>query len=237
MSNIVVGVAIIFVSILASLLSKIQFPRDAERTLAKVRDHTLRVGYTNAAPWVYPAPGGAQGIEAKIVSDFANTLHARVDWVEGTEEQLYNALENDEIDLLIAGITDKTPWKDKVGLTKPYLETELDVGQPTSQPPGNSESIIEGQWVAVRKGTAEGYYVRKKKAKPFYTAQLPVSNMFSVGYDWQIQSWNLRNTGIVLKKESHVMAVPPGENAFLLALDKYLFLNKETIRDELNKKE
>ena len=76
--------------------------------------------------------------------------------------------------------------------------------------------------------------MRKKAAKPFYTTQLPAANMLSVGYDWQVQEWNMHNTGIVLKKESHVMAVPPGENAFLLVLDKYLFEHKEAIRSALN---
>ncbi len=232
--TVMAGLAVFLFSTLTAFLEKIHFPKDAEDTLEKVRGHTLRVGFTRAEPWVYPSDTGAQGIEANIVTEFAKTLNAKIDWVEGTEEQLYRALRRNEIDILIGGITDKSPWKDQVGLTKPYLETELVIGLPASQPLSHQKRSIEGRSVAVKKGTDEGYYVRKKNAKPFYTAQLPVNNMLTVGYDWQMQRWRFNNTGIVLKKESHVMAVPPGENAFLSALEKYLFVNKEAIRKRLN---
>ena len=228
------GLGLILMSTLAAFLQHIHFPKDAEKTLDKVSNGTIRVGFTDAEPWVYPSATGAQGIEADIVTNFANTLHAKIDWVQGTEEQLYNALKRGEINILIGGITDQTPWKEKIGLTKPYLETSIVIAQPSSQASNNQKPSIEGQWVAVKKGTDEGYYIRKKDAKPFYTTQLPAANMLSVGYDWQVQVWKMHNTGIVLKKEGHVIAVPPGENAFLLALDKYLFEHKEAIRESLN---
>ena len=227
------GLVVILISTLAAFLQHIHFPKDAEKTLDKVSNGTLRVGFTNAEPWVYPSALGAQGIEANIVTGFAQTLHAKVEWIKGTEEQLYNALRRGEIDILIGGITDKTPWKEEIGVTKPYIETSIVIAQPSSQSSNNQQPSVEGQWVAVKKGTDEGYYVRKKKAKPFYTTQLPAGNMLAAGYDWQVQDWKMSNTGIVLKR-GHVIAVPPGENAFLLALDKYLFEHKEAIKSALN---
>ena len=232
--KLMIGLVVILISTLAAFLQHIHFPKDAEKTLDKVSNGTIRVGFTNAGPWVYPSATGAQGIEADIVTNFAQTLHAKIDWVEVTEEQLFNALKRGEINILIGGITDKTPWKEEIGLTKPYIETSIVIAQPSAQSSNNQQPPIEGQWVAVKKGTDEGYYVHKKKGKPFYTTQLPAANMLSVGYDWQVQAWNMHNTGIVLKKESHVMAVPPGENAFLLALDKFLFEHKEAIKNKLN---
>jgi len=232
--KLMIGLGFILISTLAAFLQHIHFPKDAERTLDKVTYGTLLVGFTNAAPWVYPSSTGAQGIEAAIVDSFATTLHAKVEWIEGTEEQLYKALRRGEIDILVGGITDKTPWKEEIGLTKPYIETAVVIAQAASQALNNQHPSVEGQPVAVMKGTDEGYYVRKKKGRPFYTTQLPVSKMFSVGYDWQVQDWKMQNTGIVLKKESHVIAVPPGENAFLLALDKYLFEHKAAIKSGLN---
>jgi polar amino acid transport system substrate-binding protein len=232
MINMVGVAAIVAVSAVTTFLNNFRFPRDAEDSLDKIQNNSIRVGFTNATPWVWPSGDSASGIEAEIVTEFAKSLNAKVEWVEGTEEQLYDALKKDEIDMLVAGITAKTPWKEEVGLTKPYIETQIVIGQHPSQKL-NAQSPIEGQWVAVKKGTDEGYFVRKKKAKPFYTSQLPANNMLSAGYDWQLQKWNLQSTGIVLEKESHVIAVPPGENGFLLALDKYLFLHKESIRKQL----
>jgi polar amino acid transport system substrate-binding protein len=225
--------AVIALSTIITFLDKIHFPKDAEDSLEKIMNHTIRVGFTNASPWVYPADGKPEGIEADIVANFAKTLNAKVDWVEGTEEQLYKALRRDEIDILIAGITDETLWHKEVGLTKPYIETEIVIGQPASPVLSNQKAPVEGQWVAVKKGTDQGYHVRKMNAKPFYTTQLPATRMFSAAYEWQLQKWQLQNTGIVLEKESHVIGVPPGENALLLALDKYLFCNKASIRKQL----
>jgi polar amino acid transport system substrate-binding protein len=221
----------LFLSGLTAFFTQIHFPNDPEHSLDKISNGTIRVGFTHAEPWVFPSDSGARGIEAFLIAAFAKTVNAKIDWTEGTEEQLYNALKHHEIDILLAGITDETPWKNEIGLTQPYLETETVIGQPVSQP--LTGSSIKDQWVAVRKGTDLGYYIRKKKAKPFYTDRLPVSNMPSTGYDWQLINWKLKSTGIVLKKEKHVMAVPPGENGFLLALDKFLFINKSLIKEQL----
>jgi polar amino acid transport system substrate-binding protein len=232
-----VGVVMLFVfGSLTDLFEKIHFPNDGEDTLKKVQNGTLRVGFTNAEPWISSTGTGAQGLEAGIINEFAASLHAKVSWIQGTEEQLYKALRRNEIDVLLAGITDQTPWKKEVGLTRPYLETAVVVGRPSSLQGSNNSSSIEGQTIAVKPGTVAGYLLRKKKAQPFYTEQLPAGNMLSAGYDWQLQQWGLQNTGIELEKERHVMAVAPGENAFLLALDKFLYSNKESISKQVKQK-
>ena len=66
-------------SILGFLGGNSHYPRDPERTLAKVRNGTLRVGYTEAAPWVVPTRQGPQGIEPELVRAFAHSLGARVE--------------------------------------------------------------------------------------------------------------------------------------------------------------
>jgi len=204
--NVAGGIAIVVITSITAFLHKVQFPKDAEDSLEKVRNHTIRVGFTNAAPWVYPSATRAQGIEAAIVSDFAKTLHAKTDWVEGTEEQLYTALKKNEIDILIAGITAKTPWKEEVGVTKPYLETEIVNGAPPSSAVNNSSSL-EGQWVAVKKGTVQGYYVRKRKARVFYTERLPAHNRLCVGYNWQLDNWRLQNTGLTPAVDKRILII------------------------------
>ena len=142
--KLMMGLGAILISTLAAFLQHIHFPKDAEKTLDKVSNGTIRVGFTHAEPWVYPSATGAQGIEAAIVTSFAKTLNAKVDWVEGTEEQLYNALKRNEINILIGGITDQTPWKKKVGLTKPYIEASIVIAQLSAQPLNNQQPSIEG---------------------------------------------------------------------------------------------
>jgi len=201
-----------------------QFPKDPEDTLKRVQqDRTLRVGYTHAEPWVVPSGAQPQGIEPALVRAFARSLGARVAWVAGTEQHLYQALKQHELDLLIAGTTDESPWKEQVGLTRSYLETSVYVGNAPGVVVG---AEIKGQAVAVAAGTDIGHYVREEKAVPTYHTQLPDGAPLAAGYAWQLRRWGYHNLGIRLKDENHVMAVPPGENAWLLALETFLHQSK-----------
>lgn len=96
-------------------------PRDPQGTLERVRSGELRAGVTEAPPWTERGPGEPEGLEAELVRRFAESLGARVVWTWGPEQQLFEQLERLELDLVIGGLTEKTPWKAKVGLTKPYV--------------------------------------------------------------------------------------------------------------------
>jgi len=207
------------------------FPKDPEDTLQRVQhSKVLRVGYTHAEPWVVPSGAEPQGIEPELVRAFAKKLGARVAWVAGTEQHLYQALEEHELDLLIAGTTDESPWKEQVGLTRPYFETAVYVGNA----PGVVVGVdIKDQPVAVPIGTDIGHYVREEDAVPTYHAQLPDGAPLAAGYAWQLRRWGYHNLGIRLKDESHVMAVPPGENAWLLALETFLYHSKAQVNQLL----
>ena len=214
----------LLLSLLGSLLGLLSgnngFPKDPEGTLQKVRHGTLRVGYTHAEPWVAPGSQGPRGIEPELIRSFAQSLDARIDWMTGTEEQLYGALEKHELDVLIAGITDESPWQEDVGLTRPYLQTAVYVGAAANVPAGPA---IKQQTVAVAIGTDIGYYVREQDAEPIYQSRLPGGAALVAGYDWQLRRWGYRRLTLRLKEENHVMAVPPGENAWLLALETFLY--------------
>lgn len=207
---------------LGSLFSIAHFPNDANDTLTRVNHGVLRVGYTQTEPWVRPGPAVPQGIEPELVTGLARHLHARIDWVPGSEEQLFKALKHREIDLLIGGFTEENPWQDEVGLTRPFLEAPLYVGFRPGPPTNETAGSITGRTVAVRKGTDQGYYVRKQDGRPLPTENLPGTQAFAVGYGWQLRQWGLRNTGIKLLTEKHVMAVPAGENAWQMAVETYL---------------
>ena len=214
-------------SVWGLLASNPHFPKDPENTLKRVQlGKTLRVGYTHAEPWVVPSGPEPQGIEPDLVRAFAQTLKARVTWVAGTEQHLYQALEQHELDLLIAGATDESPWKEQVGLTHPYLRTSVYVG---SAPGVVVGADIKDRPVAVATGTDIGHYVREEDAVPSYHSQLPDGAPLAAGYAWQLRRWGYRNLGIRLKDESHVMAVPPGENAWLPALETFLYNSKTRV--------
>lgn len=98
------------------------FPKDPENTLEKVKNGTLLVGYSENPPWVVKTKDGPTGIEPDLVKAFAKTLHASIEWKNDTEQELFEDLEKRKIQMVIAGITDDTPWKTKVAVTRPYTE-------------------------------------------------------------------------------------------------------------------
>jgi polar amino acid transport system substrate-binding protein len=98
------------------------FPRDAKGTLQRVRGGTMRVGLVENPPWVVRQGDEPAGIEPELVRQFAAELRATPEWHWGGEQAQMEALEKYELDLLLGGITRKTPWKSDVGLTSGYFE-------------------------------------------------------------------------------------------------------------------
>lgn len=97
------------------------FPADSEGSLERASGGTLYVGVTANAPWTEIQPdGGVTGLEAVLVTDYAESIDAEVDWIEGSESVLADKMKKGELDILIGGLTSKAPWTDKVALTRPY---------------------------------------------------------------------------------------------------------------------
>ncbi|AMM49935.1 hypothetical protein TH61_00355 [Rufibacter sp. DG15C] len=101
-----------------------QYPKDPEDTLTKVTGGTLVVGYSENAPWVVDGANGPSGLEADLVRGYAKTINAQIEWKKDTEQDLLHALEENQLHVVIAGITDDTPWKKNISFTRPYAELE-----------------------------------------------------------------------------------------------------------------
>ena len=98
-------------------------PADPEGTLERVSGGTLRVGVSNAPPFTDVAGDGEpSGSEADLVREFAASLKAGVEFTESGEEHLMQQLEEGDLDLVIGGLSDSSPWTDKAALTRPYAE-------------------------------------------------------------------------------------------------------------------
>ena len=99
-------------------------PADPDGTLSRVTDGTLRVGVSHNPPWTdTQGDGDPTGREIRLVEQFADELGADVDWTEGSEAPLMDALERGHLDLVVAGFVDSTPWTDKGATTAPYTES------------------------------------------------------------------------------------------------------------------
>lgn len=102
------------------------FPRDSDGALTRInRERRVRVGAVEHPPWVRLGGGTPAGIEAALVVGWARSRNAEVAWRTGALDPLTEALHARELDLLIAGLEEKTPYAARLALTQPYLSVNI----------------------------------------------------------------------------------------------------------------
>jgi polar amino acid transport system substrate-binding protein len=215
----------------ALLLAGCAYPADPDGTLDRVSGGVMRVGITESDPWTQLPDAGPSGVEVRLVEDFASTLDADVMWVEGSEGELIGALHEDELDLVIGGLTKDLPWDTEVAITRPYAETRLLVGAP------DAEAVPEdlaGARVAVEAGHEAGALLEQKtdaivtRVDDLRGTDLPVA-----AHDWELEQLRLEPTQVELTSDQHVMATRMGENAWQVALERYLADRREEVHELL----
>jgi polar amino acid transport system substrate-binding protein len=203
-----------------------QYPRDPDGTLNRVEGGVMRVGVTEADPWVVlegDRPVG--GAEVELARRFARDLDARIEWVQGSEEELVDATKEGQVDLILAGLTNKSRWKKDVAFTRPYVETRAVVGIPAGE---SFPDDFAGVPVAAELGTEEeGLLGQKTEARVVPVTDLaPRAGRPAAVPHYLLDDLELTDSGTELGEAKHVMAVKLGENAFLVRLERFL-LNRE----------
>ena len=213
----------------AAALTACQVPADPDGTLERVRDGTMRVGVTHHEPWVVLGDlDDPQGVEPELVRRFAAGLNAEIEWVEGSEEELMGALKEGQLDLVLGGLTMKSPWKKEAALTRPYLSTRLLVG---AAPGASLPDDLGGTPVAFERGSeAGGLLERRTDARPVPVEKLDDADGAAAADEWLLDDLRLRATGVELSKNDHVLAAPLGENAWLVRLERFLLTRTGEIR-------
>ncbi|WP_019181271.1 hypothetical protein [Microbacterium yannicii] len=95
-------------------------PADPDGTLDRVRGGELRAGASASGSLVTVNGDEVDGSLVELVEGFGASLEAEVEWTVGSEEELVDALEAGSLDLAVGGMTDRTPWSDRVGVTRGY---------------------------------------------------------------------------------------------------------------------
>ena len=214
------------------LLAGCQYPRDPEGTLDRVRGGTLRVGVTEAEPWV-KLSGDPAGVEVELIKEFAATLEAEVEWVEGSESDLMEALDGRQLDVVIAGLTRRSVWMNAAALTRPYLTTQTVIAAPDEATAQRLSEDLEGAAIAVEANSPEA----AKLEMDTDAEVVPVDDLTEVDgpaavHDYLLDDLGLVRTDAELDEHEHAMAVSLGENAMLVALDRFL-LDREARAGEL----
>lgn len=119
-------------------------PRDPEGTLERVRGGTLRVGVIHAPPWVTVEhlDSDPRGLEIDLVRGLAGAVDADLEFTVGGETALIERLEEFELDLVVGGLDDDSPFGEQVGFIRPYM-TAGDRDHVVAGPPG------ENAWLRV----------------------------------------------------------------------------------------
>jgi polar amino acid transport system substrate-binding protein len=196
-------------------------PRDPAGTLDRASGDTLRVGVTEARPWVIRQGDQAGGVEVELVRRFARSIDAEVHWSWGTAAEHMHALTNYDLDLVIGGFERGTPWRKHVGLTVPYHTTRVVVAGPPGSPRVTEESL-DGRPVAVTPGGATAAWVRSEDGEPYPLDDLSRAPGLLAAPTWELAKLGRDTLGVEVGRHQHVMAVPPGENRLLMALEDAL---------------
>jgi polar amino acid transport system substrate-binding protein len=199
-----------------------QYPRDVEGTLDRVDDGgTMRVGVSDNEPWVNLDGSEPSGVEPEIVRRFADSIGAKIQWVQGDSEELVGALEGGQLDVVIAGFTRTSEQRRKVALTRPYVDTELLLAHPRGEslPPESDEVKVAVQ--------ADSHAASLLEHKTEYGSEEldsleGVSGPALVWDYWLDDLPGLDSSGQDLIDEEHAIAVRLGENAFLTTLEEFL---------------
>jgi polar amino acid transport system substrate-binding protein len=209
-------------------------PIDPEATLERVRGGTIRAGITHNPPWTIVGDQRMSGVEVDLLEDLAKEIDAEIEWVDGSEEELFGALELGQLDVVVGGFTAENTWSKHAALTHPYHASQALVAVPVDQ---EVPDDIAGMRVAVEANTEAAGLLEKTDAVVEPVEDVKQVEGAVVVEDWLLDDLDLRETGVVLSETDHVMAVRFGENGWMVTLESFLLDHAGDIPDLLDKAE
>jgi hypothetical protein len=120
---------------------------------------------------------------------------------------------------VVGGLTADSPWVSKAAFTAPYVETMTVVGVPTGDP---ATIDLDGMEIAVERGSPAAGLLRAAGAIPIEVDDLTEARGPAAVDDWLLDDLDLQATDEILEEREHVMALPLGENAWLVEVEEYL---------------
>lgn len=113
------------------------FPQDSQGTLDRATGGVLRVGISEHPPFTVVGEDGAvSGEEAALLLEYAARIDAAIEWSPGPESALSAAMEAGELDVVIGGFTDDSPFASTIAFTRPYTTLQ--------RPDGSTAKVVIG---------------------------------------------------------------------------------------------
>lgn len=95
-------------------------PADPGGSMDRIEGGTLRAGASLDPGLVSLTDGEVTGPLVDLIEQFAAAHGAEVEWTVDSEESLVGALEDDQMDVAVGGMTSETPWIDRAGVSRGY---------------------------------------------------------------------------------------------------------------------
>jgi polar amino acid transport system substrate-binding protein len=214
---------VLLLGLICVTLDGCQYPRDPEGTLDRVSGGVMHVGISESDPWVRTGASKPGGVEVELLERFARTIDARIEWVEGSESDLIEALEGRKLDVVAAGLDRRSEWQRVAALTRPYLTTKVVIAAPDEATADALSSDLGGRRIAVEANSPEA----SKLSQDTDAIPREVDDPAEVGGPVVVDDFMLDELGLVatdaeLDEHEHCLAVSLGENAFLVKLERFL---------------
>lgn len=223
--------AICYLLLFLFALPACPFPRDPERTFEELRERPLRVGLTEHPPWVVREDDGTPaGVEVELITQFAQSIGAEVEWHWGSSQHHIDALAEYVLDVVAGGYVEPNPWKKTVALTTPFYTHRNRIGVPPGQPPPDD---FEGMEVAVAERSALVHKLRKHDALPVQAEDPFETGLPVAAEEWELKKHGYTRSDVQFGKVKHVMAAPPGENRLLTEFSRFLIARESAIEQRL----
>ncbi|MGP6174305.1 transporter substrate-binding domain-containing protein [Corynebacterium sp. A21] len=98
-------------------------PADSIGTLDRARQGTLVVGVSEHHPWTNVSETGEySGSEIDLIESFADSIDATIEWHHAPESVLAGKIKNNQLDIVIGGLTTSSPWATHMAMTRSYAK-------------------------------------------------------------------------------------------------------------------
>lgn len=196
-----------------------RYPRDIEHSLEHIQGGIMRVGVSENPPWVIRTASGAAGLEPEMIKALAQRLDADIQWHWGTESELMLALAERQLDIAVGGLIEKSSLSKDATFSQPYFQSDFSVGFPSRS--SHVPQTLQDIKVQLSPLMPISARLRRQGAIPIlteaYDDTLPVAAPI-----WWLRAHALQPGPWILATDKHVVALPPGENAWILMVQRHL---------------
>lgn len=202
-----------------TLLQGWRYPQDIEGTLEQIENGVMRVGVTENPPWVVRTADGPAGIDVEIITELARELNAEVQWHWGNETNLLDALSHRQLHLVIGGLTQNKRLPVVSAPTNPYYKSRITVGFADAE---TMPASLAGVTVAIEPLSTLDQRLTEHGAQVAVQPEPEHSGLPVAGPAWWLQANGFEPGPWDLASTRHVMALPKGENAWMLRVQTHL---------------